>query len=157
MQEQRKISFRQFQVRLVLAILFILFVWISIEYINLLYKQYQIELKKQWFVEENDRLIAQNQQLEKEYEYFKTDYFFKKEAKRKLNKKEPGEKVIILSEKLKSSAKAKPFEYQVSPLRRWWDYLFSPSSNTDQSFQHSGLGVRGETRTLDLGVMNPTL
>ena len=123
--ENRKISFRQFQTRLVIAILLVLLVWISIEYINLQYKRYQIELKKQWFTQENDRLIAQNQQLEKEYEYFKTDYFFKKEAKRKLNKKEPGEKVIILSPQMKSAAKAKPFEYQISPLYRWWEFIFS--------------------------------
>ncbi|MDP2690811.1 MAG: hypothetical protein Q8O95_00155 [bacterium] len=94
----------------------------------MMYKSYQIDLKKQWFIEENVRLAQSNSDLEKQYEYYKTDYFFRKEAKRKLNKKEPGEKVLILSggdEKVRSG---NDWEIQENLITRWWEYLFGHSS-----------------------------
>ncbi|MDP3975322.1 MAG: hypothetical protein Q8P95_00210 [bacterium] len=123
----KKSSIRDFQAKLVLTVLVILFVWLLVEYVSLLYKGYQIELKKQWFIEENSRLVDQNQELAKRYEYYKTDYFFRKEAKRKLNKKEPGEKVIIItgeSAQIKSEA---GWEFQTDMVERWQEYLFGES------------------------------
>lgn len=111
--------------RILLGILLILFFWIAIEYLNLMVKRYQIELKKAWFTEENARLLSSNRELEKQYEYFKTDYFFRKEAKRKLNKKEVGEKVIILSASpTQGNIRDQDSNQQQTPLQKWWEYIF---------------------------------
>jgi hypothetical protein len=81
-------------------------------------------MKKQWFIEENERLVNSNKSLEKQYEYYKTDYFFKKEAKRKLNKKEPGEKVIIISGGDEKVGSTNDWEITSNIPEKWWDYLF---------------------------------
>lgn len=117
-------SQKDFQLKIVLVILVIVFAGVLLEYTSLLYKSYQIELKKQWFIEENNRLALNNRELEKQYEYYKTDYFFRKEAKRKLSKKEPGEKVIIITggdEKVRSE---NDWEISANIPQKWWDYFF---------------------------------
>lgn len=119
---------KSFRLKVVISVLLIVFAWLLVEYTSLMYKSYQIDLKKQWFIEENVRLAQSNSDLEKQYEYYKTDYFFRKEAKRKLNKKEPGEKVLILSggdEKVRSG---NDWEIQENLITRWWEYLFGHSS-----------------------------
>jgi len=124
-QPDRKFSSQKdFQLKVIFVVLFVVLSWVLLEYTGLLYRSYQIELKKQWFMEENERLINSNQELEKQYEYYKTDYFFRKEAKRKLNKKEPGEKVIIINggeEKIRSE---NDWEITADMPQKWWDYLF---------------------------------
>jgi cell division protein FtsB len=106
-----------------LLVLLTLFFWISVEYAHLLYRRYQIDAKKQWFVEENSRMTSQNRELERQYEYYKTDYFFRKEAKRKLNKKDPGEHVIIVTER--GGVKANSIvEVEEDVSSKWWKLLF---------------------------------
>lgn len=125
MQPEKRFSHQKdFQLKMIFCVLFVVLAWVLLEYTSLLYRSYQIELKKQWFIEENERLINGNNELEKQYEYYKTDYFFRKEAKRKLNKKEPGEKVIIVSggdEKIKSE---NDWEITANIPEKWWDYVF---------------------------------
>jgi len=84
--------------------------------------------KKQWFIEENNRLVNNNKELEKRYEYYKTDYFFRKEAKRKLNKKEPGERVFVISggdEKIRSD---NDWDIRKNTWDNWKEYLFGSAS-----------------------------
>jgi cell division protein FtsB len=125
LQPDRKFSSQKdFQLKVIFFVLFVVLAWILVEYTSLLYRSYQIEMKKTWFMEENERLMSNNRDLEKQYEYYKTDYFFRKEAKRKLNKKEPGEKVIIISggdEKIRSEN-----DWEITPNipEKWWDYIF---------------------------------
>lgn len=128
--QKNRASQRDFQVKVVLAVLLILFAWILVEYTSLLYKSYQIELKKEWFIGENQRLVENNKNLEKKYEYYKTDYFFIKEAKRKLNKKEPGEKVIVITggdEKIRSENE---WEIRDNNMHKWWQYFFGDQKKT---------------------------
>ncbi len=107
-----------------LIVLSILFLALLIQYTSFAYKRYQIEMKKQTFVEENDRLAALNLQLAKQYEYNKTDYFFRKEARRKLNKKELGEKVVIVTEKRKFRPGEGGYEIQEDLPALWWKFFF---------------------------------
>ncbi len=116
---------KAFQSRVVLLIFMVILGWVLLEYTSLLYRSYQIEQKMQWFVEENVRLVDQNGDLEKRYEYYKTDYFFRKEAKRKLNKKEPGEKVLIVSGGEDGVLGKVSGEITMSNYQKWKDYFFS--------------------------------
>lgn len=118
-------SQKDFQLKVVFFVMVIVLAWVLVEYTSLLYKSYQIEMKKQWFIEENERLVNSNKSLEKQYEYYKTDYFFKKEAKRKLNKKEPGEKVIIISGGDERIGYSNDWEITANIPEKWWDYLFA--------------------------------
>jgi len=124
--QPRKLSSQKdFQLKVIFFVMIIVLAWVLVEYTSLLYKSYQIEMKKQWFIEENERLVNSNRNLEKQYEYYKTDYFFRKEAKRKLNKKEPGEKVIIITggdQKLRST---NDWEITSNIPEKWWNYLFA--------------------------------
>ena len=127
--KSRGLSYKDFQIKVFLGVLFILFAWIMVEYISLLYKSYQIEQKKQWFIEENTRLTNSNIELEKRYEYYKTDYFFRKEAKRKLNKKEPGDKVVIITGGDEKIASQNDWDIDQQNFEKWKEYLFA----SDQS------------------------
>ena len=131
--EYRNGSQRDFQLKVVIGVLVIVFVWILVEYTGLLYKGYQIEMKKQWFIDENKRISTTNRELEKQYEYSKTDYFFRKEAKRKLNKKEPGEKVIVVTGGDQKVQSSNDWDIGSDMLQQWWDYLFGSkkTSNLD--------------------------
>ncbi len=122
--QQQRFAQKDFQYKVVLAVLLIIFAWILVEYTSLLYRSYQVEQKKQWFIEENDRLISNNQDLEKRYEYYKTDYFFRKEAKRKLNKKEPGEKVIVVTGGDERIFSENDWEIREDNIDKWKDYFF---------------------------------
>ncbi len=125
-------SRRDFNIRMAMAVLVIVFAWVLVEYTSLLYKRYQIELKKNWFIEENERLVNRNSDLERQYEYYKTDYFFRKEAKRKLNKKESGENIVIVTggeEKIRSQ---NDWEIREDMMGKWWEFLFG--SMAEDSF-----------------------
>ena len=128
--EFRGSSQRDFQLKVVVGVLLILFVWVVVEYTSLLYKGYQIELKKKWFIDENTRITTSNRELEKQYEYSKTDYFFRKEAKRKLNKKEPGEKVIIVTGGDQKVQSSNDWDIGDDNLQQWWDYLFNSNNKS---------------------------
>lgn len=123
---------RDFQSRVILAILFILCGWILVEYTSLLYKSYQLELKKQWFIEENQRLVETNHDLEKRYEYYQTDYFFRKEAKRKLNRKLPGEKVIVVTGGDERIVSSNDWTYEENLMSKWMEYLFARIPDPDR-------------------------
>lgn len=126
----RTTSQKDFQLKIALVILAIVFAWILLEYTSLLYKSYQIELKKQWFIEENNHLTMNNRELEKQYEYYKTDYFFRKEAKRKLSKKEPGEKVIIITGGDEKVLSENDWEISANIPEKWWDYFFAETKSS---------------------------
>ncbi len=115
---------KNFHLELLLIVLCVLFLALLIQYTSFAYKRYQIETKKQMFVEENDRLKAMNLQLAQQYEYNKTDYFFRKEAKRKLNKKESGEKVVIVTEKKTFHPGEGGYEIQEDLPALWWKFFF---------------------------------
>ena len=117
-------SQREFQLKVLLGIFLILLFWILVEFSRIQYRSFQIEEKKQWFLSENERLTNKNQDLARQYEYYKTDYFFRKEAKRKLNRKEPGERVLIVTggDSLLAKRNAAPLES--TPLEAWWKYFF---------------------------------
>jgi len=126
-------SRRSFHLKVGLLVLLILFGWVLLEYSSLMYRSYQLEQKKQWFIDENERLVGNNEDLEKKYEYYKTDYFFRKEAKRKLNKKEPGEQVVIITggdEKIRSE---NTWEIGGNVMQKWWDYLFGERPSVSES------------------------
>ena len=127
--KSRGLSYKDFQIKVFLGVLLILFAWIMVEYTSLLYKSYQIEQKKQWFIEENTRLTNSNIELEKRYEYYKTDYFFRKEAKRKLNKKEPWDKVVIITGGDEKIASQNDWDIDQQNFEKWKEYLFA----SDQS------------------------
>jgi len=126
-----RVSQSDFQIRVVFVVLIVVFGWVLLEYTSLLYKSYQIELKKQWFIEENQRIVEQNTELEKRYEYFKTDYYFRKEAKRKLNKKEPGEQIVIITGGDERIRSANDWEYRENIFDLWWEYLFGATDSSE--------------------------
>lgn len=130
--QKRRALKRDFQFKVVLAVLLVVFSWVLVEYTSLMYRSYQIELKKEWFIQENERLTSTNRDLEKRYEYYKTDYFFRKEAKRKLNKKEPGENVIVVyggEERVQSS---NDWHIRENNVEKWWQLFFGKGTLTDE-------------------------
>lgn len=129
--EKLRSSQKDFQMKIVLAVMVTVFIWLVVEYTSLLYKKYQIDTKKQWFIEENDRILGNNRELEKQYEYYQTDYFFIKEAKRKLNKREPGEKVIVVTGGETKIQTSNDWDIRDDTLKAWWDFVFgTPTKST---------------------------
>ncbi|MBI4128037.1 MAG: septum formation initiator family protein [Parcubacteria group bacterium] len=81
------------------------------------------------------KLTQENDDLARLTEYFKTDDAKEREARRQLNVKRPGERVIVLPEiepttlgvTTETSGGEKPSETdELPPLKAWWDYFFAP-------------------------------
>ncbi|MFH0907078.1 MAG: septum formation initiator family protein [bacterium] len=100
------------------------------------YRKYQLTKEIDNFRTEIERLEGRKQQLASLMEYFKDDSYLEREARLKFNLKKPGEKVVVLSEKLDSNIQENT-EVVIPPTDRfvsndaettnyweWWKYFF---------------------------------
>ena len=117
-------SGKYFQLKVILFLVLLIFGWLLFEYASLVYRSYSIDIKKQWFEDEKARLVGENQELAREYQYFQTDYFLVREAKRKLNKKEAGEDVMVISDPREATKKPGEWWQGIENPQVWWDYFF---------------------------------
>lgn len=86
-----------------LAIAFILYGGIST--VNVIGRNFKLQQQVDQLMSEIDVLQLRNQELEFEIAYFGTDAFIDKEARDKLGLKAPGERTIIISDKIPSATK----------------------------------------------------
>ena len=117
----------------------LIFVWLLFEYTSLIYKRYQLNQKKNWFIEENEKLEEDNQKLSEQFEYFQSESFLEREAKAKLGKKNLGEEVAVIKEETPKFAQE---EDEVSEKKiklnkltnpqKWWYYLFGSEQLLDR-------------------------
>lgn len=120
-----------FYFKMTIVIGLVLLAWALFSYSKLLYRSYQLDLKKEWFTQENERLVQENHNLADEFEYLQSASFLEREAKEKLNKKKPGENVIVLRD---PPPKFATFIDEKESLRlklesltnaqKWWYYFF---------------------------------
>lgn len=117
-------SAKYFQLKVLLFLVLFVFAWLLFEYSSLVYRSYMIDVKKAWFEQENARLEEENRELAKRFQYFQTDYFLLREAKRTLNLREPGEKVLVVSDDpLVAKGEQSWWVGEDNPAV-WWRYVF---------------------------------
>jgi hypothetical protein len=121
---------KSFRYKVIIVVMVLILFWLFVEYVRLVYKrQYQIGLKKQAWIQEIESIEVENDLLPKQYQYYRTDYFLKKEAKRKLNKREVDEKVlVVLGENSESAQLIGGVSDQVNIPSAWWEYIFGRSA-----------------------------
>ena len=117
-------STKYFQLKVMVFLVLLVFAWLLFEYASLVYKSYKIDLKKEWFQKENAQLQLENQQLARQFQYFQTDYFLVREAKRELNLKEPGEKVLVVADDPIVPKGEQVWWIGSDNLGVWWKYFF---------------------------------
>lgn len=83
--------------KLVLIAEFILLAYMMYVLSTSLYKSYQIDKFIQMSVDENAKLLASNEMLEDDYEYYSSNAYKEKIAKQNLGLVRQGEEVIILA------------------------------------------------------------
>jgi cell division protein FtsB len=117
-------SGKYFQLKVMLFIVLLVFGWLLFSYAGLVYKGYLIDIKKDWFYAELARLSDENEVLAKKVEYFQTEEFLVREAKRKLNKRESEEQVLVLKDLKVVNESQNVWWYGLSASQVWWQYFF---------------------------------
>jgi len=99
------------------------------------YRKYQLTQEINKLKIEIEQLESKNEQLASLMDYLKEDPYLEKEAKIKLNLKNPGEKVVILSDELIQEQvvledKTKEYiEEETANYWKWWQYFFQSYIN----------------------------
>jgi hypothetical protein len=115
---------KYFQLKMMLFLVLLIFGWLLFAYAGLVYKSYTIDSKKEWFEGENSRLTGENYVLGRKFAYFQTDEFLIREAKRKLNKRESGESVLVLLDEDSSASVSRDWWHGFQNSTIWWEYFF---------------------------------
>lgn len=87
------------QIQTIIIIGFVVIAYMLFNLAISVYNDYQVNLRLNSYIEENDRIASDNLNKQDEYAYFNSDLFKDKYAKENLNRLQPGEKVIVLPEK----------------------------------------------------------
>lgn len=115
---------------MVLVIVFVLGSALSKE----LYREYKIRKEIDGLKAEIESMQKDNYELSQLIEYYQTDQYKEAEARKRLNLKADGEKVVMIDEKTESAeeVKKKAEEEQKkntpNPVK-WWNYFFASRQN----------------------------
>lgn len=100
--------------------------------VNVLSKNYNLERQVQQASLDNQVMELQNQNLKLEQAYYQTDEYLELQARKLLNKANPGEHLVILSqtksEDENDSDSYDSTEVDKSNFEQWMDFLFGRSS-----------------------------
>ena len=86
--------------QLLMLVLCIIIAYVAVATINVIARNYQLQQRVDELRVENEILALENDQLEYEIAYYRTEAFVEKEARAKLNKKSSGESVVVFSDKI---------------------------------------------------------
>lgn len=114
-------------VLLVAMILALSWAWSTV---NVLSKNYDLEKQVQQARLDNQVMELQNQNLQLEQSYFKTDEYLELQARTLLNKAKPGEHLVILprSDGENNASKSQNNAVEKSNFEQWIDFLFGRQS-----------------------------
>lgn len=93
------------------------------------YRNYQIEKEIESLKNEIDTLDKNNYQLSKLVEYYNTDQFKEREARKRLNLKKEGESLVIIKQRGVDLKKTSEMEEKANVenlpnYKKWWNYFF---------------------------------
>ncbi len=86
------------QIQTIIIIGFVIIGYMLFNLAISVYNDYQVNLRLERYLEENEKIAADNLNKQEEYAYFNSALFKDKYAKENLNKLQPGEKMIVLPE-----------------------------------------------------------
>jgi len=123
-----------FQIQTIIAVGFVIIGYMLFNLAISVYSDYQVNLRLEKYIEENERIVADNLVKQEEYAYFNSNLFKDKYAKENLNKLQPGEKMIVLPEKTESIFEENPIIEKrndkieriilLSNREQWKEYFF---------------------------------
>jgi len=127
---------------LFIAIFVLIFLLIGL--VRETYRKHQLSNEINQLKSSIDELEGDNQQLSDLMDYFKEDSYLEKEARIKLNLKNPGETVVVLSKDVidgvevvrkggaeieelnNSDVELEDNNTELANYWKWWEYFFSP-------------------------------
>ncbi len=122
------------QIQTIIIIGFVIIGYMLFNLAISVYNDYQVNLRLERYLEENENIAADNLSKQEEYAYFNSDLFKDKYAKENLNKLQPGEKMIVLPEKTESIFEENPIMNEkenkierimlLSNREQWKEYFF---------------------------------
>ena len=94
-----------------------------------LYREYRIKKEIESLKAEIEAMEKDNYELSQLIEYYQTDEYKEAEARRRLNLKAEGEKVVMIDEKQNTPEEMKAQEEAqksgVPNYMKWWNYFFA--------------------------------
>jgi len=115
----------QIVVVIVLAVVFVMGSALSKE----LYREYQIKKEVDALKAEIESMENDNYELSQMIEYYKTEEYKEAEARKRLNLKAEGEKVVMISESESEYEEIVDGEseaaIEISNKLKWWNYFFA--------------------------------
>lgn len=118
---------RFFISRLFLIVIFIMAIFLSINYARAYYQEYKVKQEISALREEVKHLEQKKIESLKILQYVTSDAFIEEKARTELNMKKPGEQVIVItgqeeeSKKIEGSGQASA-QYLSNPAK-WWYYI----------------------------------
>jgi len=88
---------RLIESKTLLLLSFLIFTWLAVSFVQTTYRRYRLLDQLQRLQDKASRLEKDNKSLKKSINYYSSQSFLEKEARRKLNLKKPGEKVVIIN------------------------------------------------------------
>lgn len=129
---------RLFSSKIFLFFIGLALIWLGVSLGQESYRKYQLTKEINALKSEIEKIESNNEQLASLIEFFQQESYLEKEARLKLNLKQPGEKVVIVpqaeqeiveetenQETAKQSLSKEPAEKRKeSNLWQWWEYFF---------------------------------
>lgn len=124
---QHRISYRH----LIVIGLVVLVLYVAVAVLGVIARNYQLQQQVDELQAENEIMRLENQQLEYELAYYRTESFVEKEARAKLGLRLPGEHVVAFPDRVPDSYQ--PPEPEPEPelgekltdnVRQWLYFLF---------------------------------
>lgn len=118
------------------AIVGIILVLLLVSFVKEIYRSHQVNSEIDDLKQQVIALESENAEFGEFVEYLKTDIYFEEQARLKLGMKQPGEKVIILTQdgqptpeeelnnKIATAIGAKKDGRVISNREKWWFYFF---------------------------------
>jgi len=128
---ERLAHLRQFRSQIVLIGGWVLIVYLFLANLLAIFQVYRINHEIVRLQQNILRLQAESQELQNLIAYLKTDSFREREARRKLNYRKEGEKVLVIPnpvalmpEAVSGEKEALPSTQNLPTYLKWWYYLF---------------------------------
>ncbi|MBX4211518.1 MAG: septum formation initiator family protein [Candidatus Yanofskybacteria bacterium] len=120
---------RFFQSKIVMVLLGVMVVWLGISALGLRGQKNSMALEFQAMQDKISKLQEDNKVLRELKAYFASDRYLGKEAREKLNYKDPDEKVVFVYPKTASESKKETSEKSQTFLEKFKNWWYSLGSN----------------------------
>ncbi len=128
--KRRGFTIKTFSFKLFILISALVMIFWGVKLGKEFYKEYQIQKEIDSLKNDIESLEKSNYKLSQLIEYYKTDEYKEAEARKRLNLKKKGEKVVIIEPAAKNAIENKTEKKnkrddKLPNYKKWWNYFFA--------------------------------